>query len=100
MKHIFKKTGLLFFIILMMSAGTLMAQHDHGSHQHGGSTQTHAHHPPHGGQMKEAGKYRIEMVADMFLKEDQLTFYLFKGNLKPVSHEGITGTITIEYKDS
>lgn len=93
------KTGIHLLAILLVSSGTLMAQHNHGSPDNGGSAQPHAQHPPHGGQMKEAGKYHIEMVANLFLKKDKLAFYLFKGNLKPVTNEGISGTITIEYKD-
>lgn len=97
MKKNIVKNGIQLLAILLLGFGTLMAQHNHGSHNHGGSSQSHQ--PPHGGQMKEAGKYQIEMVTNLFLKKDQLSFYLLKSNLKPISNEGITGTITIEYKD-
>ncbi|PCJ23023.1 MAG: hypothetical protein COA97_12520 [Flavobacteriales bacterium] len=73
------------------------AQHDHSSH--GGSHTTHVEQPPNGGVIKEAGKYKIEMVANMFLKKDQLRFYLFKGNFRAILNEGITGTITIKSND-
>lgn len=92
-------TGLSIAIIIAITS-IASAQHNHGGHHHGGNHHTQVHHPPHGGQMKESGRYHIEMVADLMLKEDQLSFYLFKGNLKPVIDDGVLGTITIEYKDS
>jgi hypothetical protein len=75
------------------------AQHDHGNH--GDNHETFVlQPPPHGGEIKEAGKYKIEMVVDMFLKKDQLRFYIYKGSsLKIILNEGITGTITIKGKD-
>lgn len=97
MKTHILKIAITFFSILLMNAGTIMAQHDHGSHNHGGSSQSHQ--PPHGGQIKEAGKYHIEMLVNMLLKQDKITLYVLKSNLKPVANEGITGTITIKYKD-
>jgi hypothetical protein len=97
MKTHILKIAITFFTILLMNAATLMAQHDHGGHNHGGSSQSHQ--PPHGGQIKEAGKYHIEMLVNMLLKQDKITLYLLKSNLKLVANEGITGTITIKYKD-
>ncbi|HCS19619.1 MAG TPA: hypothetical protein DIW47_03480 [Bacteroidetes bacterium] len=99
MKKNILKIAITSLTILLISSGTLMAQHNHGGQGNGENAQNHTHHPPHGGQMKEAGKYHIEMVVDLFLKKDRLTFYLFKGKLKPVVNEEITGIITIEYKD-
>jgi hypothetical protein len=94
MKHILKKTGSLFFMLLLLSVRTLMAQQNHEESSH-----SHANHPPHGGQIKEVGKYQIEMVTDLYLKKDQLSFYLFTSNLVPISIDGISGTVTIEYKN-
>ena len=69
------------------------AQHDHGSHGSMGHAQMDA--PPHGGVLKDAGKYRIEMVVDLLLIQDRLTFYLYKGSMKPLSEKDeISGSIT------
>ena len=65
MKKNIVKNGIQLLAILLLGYGTLMAQHNHGSHNHGGSSQSHQ--PPHGGQMKEAGKYQIEMVTNLSL---------------------------------
>lgn len=84
---------ILSFMMIMHST-VVFAQHNHGSH--GGSHTSHEQLPPNGGVIKSAGKYKIEMVANMFLKQDQLSFYLLKNNLKTIPTEGITGSITIK----
>lgn len=99
MKTRISKLKALLILTMIISTGTLMAQHNHGGHNHGGSTHEHKTPPHHGGQMKETGKYHIEMVSNLMYKKDKLSFYLFQKNLKPISNEEITGTITIEYKD-
>jgi len=85
-------------IILLVSTETVLAQHDHGSgsDSHAPSLEANLPQPPHGGVLKTSGKYKIEMVTNLFLKNDQLTFYIFKGNLKILSNEDITGTITMK----
>ncbi len=93
MKQLNRNIVLLTVILYSINA---YSQHDHGSH--GSAHATHIEQPPHGGIIKEVGKYKIEMVAELFLKKDQLRFYLFKGNFKTVLNEGITGTLT--FKDS
>lgn len=87
---------ILLFTAISCST-TTYAQHNHGSH--GGSHTTHVQQPPHGGEIKSVGKYHIEMVVNMMLKEDKLMFYLFKGNLKIITNEEVTGTVAIEYND-
>ena len=87
----------IFFMLLLtliFCSTYLYAQHDHGS-----TRETHINQPPHGGVMNNIGKYHIEMLVNMFLKEDKLTFYLYKGNFKPVLTEHITGTIIFQQKD-
>lgn len=92
------KLGILT-VVLITATNLVSAQHDHGGHNHGGSHETHAYQSPHGGELLEVGKYKVEMVTNLFLKEDQLMIYLFKGSLKPLSIKEITGNITIDYKD-
>jgi|TARA_R110000782_G_scaffold270482_1_gene371730 hypothetical protein len=88
---------LIFLLIGIVLSISTYAQHNHGSH--GGGHTIAVEQSPNGGEVKNAGKYKIEMVANLFLKKDQLSFYLLKNNLKPIPNEGSTGTITIEYKD-
>lgn len=89
----------LLLIAFLISTNMVLAQHNHGNHGNGGSHEATALLPPNGGELKEIGKYKIEMVTNLFLKKDKLTFYVFKNNLKPIPIENITGTITFEYKD-
>ena len=88
-------------VLIMASPVFVLAQHNHGGQSQGSNEQAHEHATPHphGGEVKDAGKYHIEMVADMLLKEAQVSFYLLKGAMKSVSNEGITGTVQYKYKD-
>jgi len=74
-------------------AATSLAQDCHGSSSHGAMDMTPLTHPPHGGMVKPAGKYYIEMIVDWMLKEDKITLYLLKESGKAVSNEKITGSI-------
>lgn len=83
------------FVILSIHQG--FAQHDHGG---GGTHDTPiVQKNPHGGQLKQFGKYKVEMVADLFLAKDKLSFYLFQKNLKPINYQNITGKVEIHYND-
>ena len=68
-------------------------------HNHGGGEMIAPKLPPHGGEVKDAGKYKIEMVANLFLKKDQLMFYLYKGNFKIIPNKAIKATIMLKAKD-
>ena len=89
--------SLLFTVTVMLCSTNSYAQHDHSTH--GGNHASYDLQPPHGGELKKVGKYHIEMLANMMLKEDKLMFYLFRKNLKTITNEGITGTVSIEYND-
>ena len=53
--------------------------------------------PPHGGDIKEAGKYFIEIVFDAFATDEKLSIWLLKGSYKPANLEKVTGKIKIKY---
>ena len=97
MKHLTAIKFLTLTCAIVFSLGTANAQHDHSSHGGAGHSQMDA--PPHDGTMKEVGKYSIEMAVNMLVMQDKLTFYLFKGKMKPVSNEGITGTVSFVKED-
>lgn len=92
-------------VIIVWITGFLMAamlplvhaQHDHGSHGSMGHAQMDM--PPHDGTMKMVGKYQIEMTVNMLSSQDKLSFYLYKSNMKAVSNEEITGTVSFEKED-
>lgn len=53
--------------------------------------------PPHGGEVKEAGKYNIEVVFDPFSTEEKLNVWLLKSNYKPARTDKATGKVTFKY---
>ena len=97
------KNKLLLSTILLMtfifSSKNGSTQHNHGEQNNGGWTDEESFRPPHEGELVDLGKYKIELVTNLYLKEDQLIFYLYKGELKPISNEGITGVIIFKGDD-
>lgn len=57
-------------------------------------SQDHQHKSPHGGSVKSASDYHIEMV----MKDKKMTFYIFDKNMKAVKNTGITGSIDFQYE--
>ena len=53
--------------------------------------------PPHGGEIKEAGKYYIEVVFDPFSSEEKLNVWLLKSNYKPAKTDKASGKAKIKY---
>lgn len=76
------------------------AQHDHSSHDHGGSAEhSHKADPPHGGEIKDVGKYHLEIVFDVSSPTEKMNIYVLKSNLKTLAVKGALGSISIKYKD-
>lgn len=57
-------------------------------------SQDHEHKAPHGGSVKSAGDYHIEMV----MKDKKMTFYIYDATMKPVKNAGINGNIVLQYE--
>lgn len=53
--------------------------------------------PPHGGEIKESGKYNIEIVFDPFAADEKMTVWVLKQNYKPAKLAGAKGTVKIKY---
>ncbi|HXB42157.1 MAG TPA: hypothetical protein VNZ49_16570 [Bacteroidia bacterium] len=53
--------------------------------------------PPHGGDIKEAGKYYIEVVFDPFSTEEKLNIWLLKSNYKAAKTDKAVGKAKIKY---
>lgn len=87
----------LLFVFAVSSA---KAQHDHSSHSHDdGATHTHKADPPHGGEIKDVGKYHIEIVFDAYTANEKLNVWVLKSNFKVVEPKEITGKVKIQYAD-
>src|ERR1700756_312147 len=53
--------------------------------------------PPHGGEVKESGKYFIEVVFDPFASDEKLSIWVLRQNYKPAKIEDAKGTVKIKY---
>jgi len=94
MKLIIKTIVLLFF-----SVNIANAQHDHSSHDHSTSSEhTHTADPPHGGEIKDVGKYHLEILFDVTTSSENMSIYILKTNMKQVDIKEATGKMTVKYK--
>lgn len=85
----------MFFMV-----NTVKAQHDHSSHDHSGGTEhTHKVEPPHGGEIKDVGKYHFEIVFDIATSNENMSIYILKSNMKLVDIKDATGKVTVNYKN-
>jgi Heavy metal binding domain len=92
-------------LLALLATGLLLApaayaQHDHAAHgaTHGAAQagESHAHKAPHGGMVRTAGDYHIEVVA----APGQLTVYLLDGKEGITANKGVTGTATVQTTDN
>src|ERR1700751_5860906 len=52
--------------------------------------------PPHGGEVKESGKYFIEVVFDAFAADEKLSVWVLKSNYKIAKIDKATGKAKIK----
>lgn len=93
------KNKFVLIICLLLFTIRANAQHDHSSHGHEDSDHSHKIQPPHGGEIKDIGKYHLEIVFDKMYAKDQFKIYLLKANLKPIDFGDGTATIKLSYKN-
>jgi hypothetical protein len=87
----------LLFVFVISSA---KAQHDHSSHSHDdGAAHEHKAEPPHGGEIKDVGKYHFEIVFDVYTANEKLNVWVLKSNFKAVEPKDFTGKVKIQYAD-
>ena len=87
-------------ILLLFAANTVNAQHDHSSHDHNaGAEHSHKTAPPHGGELKDLGKYHLEIVFDVAASTEKMSVYVLKSNLKPLDSKNFKGSISLKYKN-
>ena len=87
----------LLFVFVISSA---KAQHDHSSHSHDdGAAHEHKADPPHGGEIKDVGKYHFEIVFDVYTANEKLNVWVLKSNFKAVEPRDFTGKVKIQYAD-
>lgn len=90
------KIALLFVFII----STAKAQHDHSSHSHDdGAAHEHKAEPPHGGEIKDVGKYHFEVVFDVYTANEKLNVWVLKSNFKVIEPKDFTGKAKLQYAD-
>lgn len=84
---------------MLFTINVANAQHDHSSHDHGSTSAEHIHKadPPHGGEIKDIGKYHLEIVFDAMASSDKMSIYILKSSLKILDTKEATGTLKIKY---
>ncbi|MBX0293178.1 hypothetical protein K3G63_22225 [Hymenobacter sp. HSC-4F20] len=90
-----KFSQLLPALLLLMAPVSLVAQHTHkpgtASHSHQAAGENHAHTSPHGGIVRTAGSFHIELVQ----QPTQLHVYLLDAKEATVTSAGTTGSVML-----
>jgi len=94
------KTALITALLFALSIITAKAQHDHSSHSNDdGATHAHKAEPPHGGEIKDVGKYHFEVVFDVYTANEKLNVWILKSNFKVIEPKDFTGKVKLQYAD-
>lgn len=87
----------VLFVLLISSA---KAQHDHSSHSHDdGTAHEHKAEPPHGGEIKDVGKYHFEVLFDVYTANEKLNIWVLKSNFKVIEPKDFTAKAKLQYAD-
>lgn len=73
-------------VIMLIASFATFAQHSGGDHKHGS---------PHGGTVKSAGDFHIEVS----VKDGMVMAYLLDGKEKAMKNNGVTGAAVIQTSD-
>ncbi|MBW0164195.1 MAG: hypothetical protein HYI21_05765 [Sediminibacterium sp. Gen4] len=76
----------ILMTVLLIATFTTFAQHSGGDHKHGS---------PHGGTVKSAGDFHIEVS----VKDGMVMAYLLDANEKAMKNTGVAGTAVIQMAD-
>ena len=90
------KFSLVLAAALVATASfSAQGQHTHkpgaAAHGHKAAGETHAHRAPHGGTVRTAGQFHIELVQ----QADEVHVYLLDGKEATVATAGTTGAVTL-----
>lgn len=83
--------------LTIVSVSTINAQHDHSSHGHNASPEnTPNAEPPHGGEIKDVGKYHLEILFDITTSSENMSIYILKSNMNQVDIKEATGKMIVK----
>ncbi len=90
----------IFLLVLIFSFNVFYAQHNHQGEDHDeNESPIFKHEPQHGGEVVDAGKYKLEIILNPLQVEGKLSAYLLKGNYKQMKLKDVTAEVQIKYKD-
>lgn len=90
----------LLFIIFISFSATLFSQHNHGGGEHDENEKAmFKNSPQHGGDIVNAGKYKLEIVTNPMQQEEKLMIYVLNKNYKEVQLKNATAHFTLKYKN-
>lgn len=95
--------SIILLVILILAGVASNAQGCHGGGGSGGDKSTPKaaikDYSLHGGEVIQAGKYKIEMAMSPLMKTDPMSFYLMTKKGKPICNNGITGKVECTFED-
>lgn len=87
----------MLFMFLISSA---KAQHDHSGDSHENrAAHEHKAEPPHGGEIKDVGKYHFEVLFDIYTANEKLNVWILKSNFKVIEPKEFAGKVKLQYAD-
>lgn len=81
---------------MFCSSSAVVAQHNHGQEEDG--KPLFEKRPPHGGDVIEAGKYKLEIILNPMSIDEKLIVYILKRNSKEIQPKELTGHVVLKYK--
>jgi len=90
----------LIILISVISCLSLKAQHNHSDGDGDENDKSlFKYSPQHGGEIVEAGKYRLEILVNPMELDDKVTIYVLKKSYKEIQLKDVTGSVIVRYKD-
>ncbi|MBL7921187.1 MAG: hypothetical protein JNJ40_12790 [Bacteroidia bacterium] len=87
----------LIIVIIIFFALVVKAQHNHGNEEHN-EMPVFKHLPKHGGEIVEAGKYKLEILISPISVDEKLTVYILKNSYKEIQPKELTGYVIMKFK--
>lgn len=81
----------------MLGCFTSFAQHGHGDEENEKPLIKHT--APHGGEVIDAGKYKLEIMISPMSVDEKLIVYILKKSYKEIKPEELSGYVVMRFKD-
>lgn len=88
---------IILLIIMFCSGSAAVAQHSHNEEEN--SKPIFKSTPQHGGEVIDAGKYKLEIILNPMSIEEKLIVYILKRNSKEVQPKELTGSVVLKFRE-